>query len=498
MAFPGNMLSTVRDETRLTQVRLLQSYTLPWEDAFPDVMELGGKLGAYLEFPSLEERFLIQGWSLQVSPYTPDELRSWLGMLEEQRVEEGEEGSRVRMFGMFAFSRASRHRARFGLPRLLWHERGGERWVTLYHVVMEGERPLSLAALQEQLDQELWEGGFRVANANAGGREAGGMGETGKGKPPLTEMDKSLAEEGDGADRSAQHKDAGALFGAAPETFVRDHSFIPLPDLAEWTRQIALLQEAMRRGEVRKVVLARTLHLQSEFPWNAEKTVRNLRKRYQQANLFLFRFAADESFLGATPERLARVEAGNLETVALAGSLPRGKDAEEDALLQQRLLTDARLRKEHGIVVEHILTQLKPLTESLAVSERRPLLLPNVQHLQVQIRGSLRKGYDVLDVVQALHPTAALGGEPRQAALEWLERLEPFDRGWYGAPFGWVDAQGDGDFYVALRCGLLQGTQAILYAGAGILPESDPLAEWEETGLKFQPMLQAMEEVGGC
>ncbi|MEJ5240639.1 MAG: isochorismate synthase [Anaerolineales bacterium] len=266
-----------------------------------------------------------------------------------------------------------------------------------------------------------------------------------------------------------------------------------LPAFNEWKAQILRVQEAMRRGEVEKVVLARTLHLRQEHPWKPESIFQALLRLYPQSHLFFFRFDDDATFLGATPERLVRVEGGRLETMALAGSLPRGANAQDDAALTQTLLADPRLRREHQIVVEYISRHLAPLVQNIELSEVRPLFLPNVQHLQVHIQGQMVNGYDVLDAVDALHPTAALGGEPRQAALEWIERLEPFERGWYGAPFGWVDAAGNGDFYVALRCGLVRGNEVQLFAGAGILPQSDPQAEWEETALKFRPMLQALE-----
>ncbi len=268
----------------------------------------------------------------------------------------------------------------------------------------------------------------------------------------------------------------------------------PLPGFEEWRRQILRLQEAMRHGEVRKVVLARTLRLVSTRSWNAEKTFQLLLRAFPHAYPFFFRFDAQSTFFGVTPERLARVEDGILRTMALAGSLPRGATPEEDAQLTQKLLGDARLRLEHQIVVEYIAQALQPLVCSLELSEVQPLRLPNVQHLQVHIHGQLSKGYDVLDAIQVLHPTAALGGQPREAALQWIACLEPFERGWYGAPLGWVDAEGNGDFLVALRCGWVRGREALLFAGAGILPQSDPRAEWEETALKFRPMLQALEE----
>jgi isochorismate synthase len=300
-----------------------------------------------------------------------------------------------------------------------------------------------------------------------------------------------MAEQGGASDSlSTPQSDAESETDAEGEIQVQ---VFPWPGFEAWQAQIGSLQEAMRRGEVRKVVLARTLRLISTRSWNAERAFQLLLRAFPHAYPFFFRFDDQSAFFGVTPERLARVENGILQTMALAGSLPRGATPEEDARLTQKLLQDDRLRLEHQIVVEYIAQALQPLTRSLTLSDVQPLRLPNVQHLQVHIQGLLREGYDVLDAIQALHPTAALGGQPREAALQWIERLEPFERGWYGAPLGWVDSEGSGDFLVALRCGWVRDREALLFAGSGILPQSNARAEWEETALKFRPMLQALE-----
>ncbi len=446
---------------------------------------------------------------------------------------------------------------RFGLPVLLWSEERGGRWLTFYHWAQHPQDALTNDQLQARLTTLVRQMGlvieFRVAknNTNSAGISiaisanstgigiaasknsvsldiaastnsvtlgiTAGTNSTGRsiadskrnsnGNGHCNEHRNANADEShhgeERADRREGRVPGGKVIipavwqGQFPRLWERyrtgDLQIFPLPAFAEWKAQIVTLQEAMRRGEVEKVVLARTLHLQQQERWRPEAVFQALWRAYPESHLFFFRFEDERTFLGATPERLVRVENGQLETMALAGSLPRGADAQEDAILTQRLLTDPRLRLEHQIVVESICRRLEPLAQHIQLSEVRPFLLPNVQHLQVQIRGQLAAEYDVLDAIDAFHPTAALGGEPRQAALGWIERLEPFERGWYGAPFGWVDAKGNGDFYVALRCGLLRGKEARLFAGAGILPQSDPQAEWDETALKFRPMLQALD-----
>ncbi len=522
---------------------LLQRYILRWEGEFPSIEWLEGHLGAYLVMPARGERFLALGWCAQFSPWRSGDLRLWLDELNK-RLHDAGKGKAfhlpLRAFGNFAFSASipnSQMPPRFGLPVLLWSEERGGRWLTLYHWAQQPQDALTDGQLQARLTALIHRVGSVIefcvakrdtiavsANSTSMGIAAstnsvslGIAAETnnasrgiadGKrnsnGNGHRNEHRNANADDSPDGEEYADRREgrvpgiiSAAWEGQFPRLWERyrtgELQISPFPAFEEWKVQIVTLQEAMRRGEVEKVVLARTLHLQQEERWRPEAVFQALWRAYPESHLFFFRFEDEKTFLGATPERLVRVENGQLETMALAGSLPRGAEAQEDAILTQRLLTDPRLRLEHQIVVESICRRLEPLAQHIELSEVRPFLLPNVQHLQVQIRGQLAAEYDVLDVVDALHPTAALGGEPRQAALAWIERLEPFERGWYGAPFGWVDAKGNGDFYVALRCGLLRLKEAQLFAGAGILPQSDPQAEWEETALKFRPMLQALE-----
>jgi isochorismate synthase len=200
-----------------------------------------------------------------------------------------------------------------------------------------------------------------------------------------------------------------------------------------------------------------------------------------------------KTFLGATPELLARVERGELFSVALAGSVGRGKTPAEAESLAAELLASTKDRHEHALVVGAIRHGLEPLTAQLDIPNvpgiRR---LANIQHLETPIRGKLAAGCGALDVVAALHPTPALGGVPRQPALEFIAANEPTARGWYAAPIGWLDAEGNGTFAVAIRSALVDGDRALLYAGAGIVDGSDPAKEWQETELKFKPLMDAL------
>ena len=204
----------------------------------------------------------------------------------------------------------------------------------------------------------------------------------------------------------------------------------------------------------------------------------------------------DACFLGATPERLAQAHHGTVSTMALAGSIARGATPEEDRLLGERLRTSPKERAEHAIVVRALRVALaaSPDVCSSVTAELEPCLaqLPNVQHLLTPIHAQLAPGKTLLDLVARLHPSPAVAGFPRAAALEVIRQREGFDRGWYGGPLGWLSAAGDGEFVVAIRSGLLRGREAWLYAGCGIVADSDPAAEYAESELKLRPMRSAL------
>ena len=135
--------------------------------------------------------------------------------------------------------------------------------------------------------------------------------------------------------------------------------------------------------------------------------------------------------------------------------------------------------------------RLAPLAESLDIAPTELLKLSNIQHLSTPLAGRLQRPAGVLPLVEALHPTPALGGDPRPDALQLIRQLEPIPRGWYGAPVGWIDSQLEGEFAVAIRSAVAQEARVWVYAGAGIVADSLPRPEWQETELKFKPMLDA-------
>jgi isochorismate synthase len=265
----------------------------------------------------------------------------------------------------------------------------------------------------------------------------------------------------------------------------------------------AAVREAVRRiraGALRKVVLARTVLVAAERALDPKQLLWRLRAVDPDCTTF----AAPElvpdrpepvgELVGATPELLVAKRGETVLATPLAGSAPRSGDPERDAAAAAGLLASAKDREEHALVVEDVAAALAPLCEELHhPHEPEPLGTANVWHLSTPFRGRVRPTVrSVLDLVDALHPTAAVGGVPREAARGALAELEPIDRGWYAGPVGWVDAEGDGEWVIALRCAELTGTTARIFAGAGIVADSDPEAELEETERKFRALLDAL------
>ena len=247
------------------------------------------------------------------------------------------------------------------------------------------------------------------------------------------------------------------------------------------------------RGEFEKIVIARAKDVSAAAPFHPLTMLNGLRQRFPDCSAFSVANGRGQSFIGASPERLLRVEGRVALTEALAGSAGRGGTASEDAALGGALLRSDKDLREHRIVLDSILRELGPLGLELA-HPARPLLrrLSNVQHLHTPVEARLPEGVRLLDMVGRLHPTPAVGGTPRQAAVPAIGELEGFPRGLYGGALGWVDSRGGGEFLVGLRSALVDGSRARMYAGAGIVAGSSPGAEFDETELKFSAMQDAL------
>ncbi len=251
------------------------------------------------------------------------------------------------------------------------------------------------------------------------------------------------------------------------------------------------------KGEFEKIVLARAKDVRASAELHPLKLLNGLRQRFPDCNAFSVANGNGQSFIGASPERLLKVEEGVVLTEALAGSADRGATASEDAALGNRLLHSEKDLREQRIVLDSIVRSLAPLGLDLRYSAR-PLLkrLSNVQHLHTPVEARLPKGVRLLDMLGRLHPTPAVGGTPRELAVPLIPQLEAFPRGLYGGAIGWIDSRGGGEFIVALRSALIDGPRARMYAGAGIVDGSSPENELAETEFKFRAMQDALLGTG--
>ncbi len=262
---------------------------------------------------------------------------------------------------------------------------------------------------------------------------------------------------------------------------------------ARWMDQVAAAVQTIRGGAFEKVVLARSVQCTSpEQPFSPVSTLQRLRENYPDAYVFAIQ-RGERYFMGATPERLVCSADGQVQTMALAGSAPRGASAEEDLRLGIELLHSAKNQGEHHFVVSTIRQALASLCSRVWVADAPRLLkLRNIQHLQTPIAGDLLPGHSILEAIDILHPTPAVGGYPRLPALAFIREHEGLDRGWYAGPIGWIGAEGNGEFAVALRSALVDGKQATLFAGCGIVADSVPESEYAESCLKLQVMLRGL------
>jgi isochorismate synthase len=284
-----------------------------------------------------------------------------------------------------------------------------------------------------------------------------------------------------------------AAGGGTPHDAFDEVQLTPVPPPERYAAAVADAVARIEGGTLRKVVLARTIEVRAGRGLDARLLAHRLRAVDPDA--YTFAMPTDRGVIvGASPELLVSRFGRDVRSNPLAGSAPRSGDPDEDRANAEALASSAKDREEHAIVVEAVVETLRPLCEELTW-DPEPVLreTPNVWHLSTSFRGVLREpAPTALDLVAALHPTPAIAGTPTDGALAVIEELEPFDRGRYAGPVGWVDADGDGEWAIALRCAELVGDRATLYAGAGIVAGSDPERELDETERKFRAFLDAL------
>jgi isochorismate synthase len=282
--------------------------------------------------------------------------------------------------------------------------------------------------------------------------------------------------------------------GGEPSAPFSGMQVVPEPSPDAYERSVAAALDLIRRGRLRKVVLARTIRVEAGRTLDPRELLKRLRAVEPDGYSFAIDVGEGRTLVGASPELLISRFGNEIRANPLAGSAPRAGDPVEDRENAERLGSSPKDRQEHAIVVEDVFRALHPLCEKLA-NDRDPQLLAtaNVWHLSTRFRGVLKDpGVTALDLVRALHPTPAVCGEPRDEAMRAIEELEPVPRRAYAGAVGWMDGNGDGVWALALRCAELNGSTARLFAGAGIVADSDPAAELAETERKFRAFLDSL------
>ena len=260
-----------------------------------------------------------------------------------------------------------------------------------------------------------------------------------------------------------------------------------------WAAAVGSASARLRAGEAAKVVLAREVLVRGDGVVSAAMVARSLRAAYPSCFTYLITGADGTAFAGASPELLVRRSGRRAFSQPMAGSVARGTTEAEDERLARELEDSAKDAVEHRIVSDFVVEALRPFAQSVAARPPEVVRFTNIQHLATSVSAELiDPPADVLQLAAALHPTPAVGGWPREAADALIDELEGMERGWYAGAVGWIDSHGDGEFAVALRCGLLWEDGARLYAGVGVMPDSDPARELEETELKFKALLTAL------
>lgn len=265
-----------------------------------------------------------------------------------------------------------------------------------------------------------------------------------------------------------------------------------MPGLLDWQRLVDSTLGEIQQGAIQKAVLGRRIGLKGQRSFDLRRLQGVLTWLFPSCQVVRIAQGAT-SFVAATPERLLRVRGQQVEVDAIAGTAPRSASSIEDAALTDALMRSEKDRREHAMVVQALRQTLVGCCSDLRVPDQPQVLqLHNAQHLWTPISAVLTGDRDLFDLAELLHPTPATNGEPRQAARDWIRRAEPMERGWYTGAAGILEPDLSGELWVLLRCAEVEGNQARLYAGAGIVAGSKPLSEWRETGHKLSAMATAL------
>lgn len=391
------------------------------------------------------------GEALRLEFRGPDRIRqasaAWRSTVQAATVSDGVRtpGTGLVAFGTFAFDDESSATSVLIVPEVVLGRRGGRSWITWIR-------------RRDDIDDAAVDGGGAVSDA--AGPQAG---------HPLLPSDDL----------------------PRPIAFGDEYRLSLLPsglDEDGYRTAVATAVSKIREHDLSKVVLARELSAHLPLESDVRRALVELALGYPDC----WTFAVD-GLVGSSPETLVRVHHGTVTARVLAGTRSRGRDAASDHESAATLAASVKDQDEHRYAVASVLDALRPHSADLAASDLPfTLKLPNLWHLATDIAGTLSDGASSLDLADALHPTAAVAGTPTREAVALIRELEPFDRGRYAGPVGWVGGDGDGEWAIALRCAQLDETGDLTaYAGAGIVADSDPAAEYAETTMKFRPIVEA-------
>ncbi len=265
-------------------------------------------------------------------------------------------------------------------------------------------------------------------------------------------------------------------------------------DRKKWKNLVNTCLENIFNNKVKKIVISRRIEMLLSGELNLDYVINHFRKKYSECYLFIFH-RGKSSFLGATPERLAKFCNGTMKIEALAGSASRGKTEEEDINFEKNLLNSEKDINEHDFVVSYIKDSISNMVEGLTIEKEHSIKkLNNIQHISTSISAKMNSHNTPLNIIKELFPTPAVCGIPKEVSLNLIKKLENYYRGLYSGIIGWFNFYDEGEFAVSIRSAVNYGNKLIAFAGSGIVDKSDPDLEYEETELKFKPILSLFNE----
>lgn len=309
-----------------------------------------------------------------------------------------------------------------------------------------------------------------------------------------------LNEYGDGIDPTQVELNLLSLKSKMESAPVSSHPHLPsqlvklTPSVSRnlWTSQLTDVLSIIENKSLDKIVLAQSLKATLKHPLTPLNTFYNLRDQNPGCYHFLFEPLAGNTMFGATPELLVSLDGNMIQTEILAGSIARGDSESADVTLSKELLASSKNQHEHSLVIDALKSKINTFSTDIDITPQKIKKLETVQHIWTTMKAKLDANEHILSIANAFHPTPAISGIPSNKAQDTIRLLEPFNRGWYGGPFGWFDHDGNGEFVVSIRSAVAHKNEVMLYAGAGIVSDSNPQEEWDEVQLKFQPILNSL------